>query len=256
MFISTPKRRNWFFRAYQKGLSMVNGNGEWQSWQFPTSANPYIEAAEIEAARDTLPDDIFRQEYLAEFLEGEGAVFRNILACLGAPDPAADHTGHTLMAGVDWGKSEDYTAISVGCRDCRVEVARDRFKKVDYIFQRGRLHELCTRWNVARIMVELNSIGDPNFESLQREGLPVIGFTTTASSKPPLIENLALVLQRAEWQFQPDKVWTGELEAYESRVNDVTGRSTYSAPPGVHDDTVMARALMLRAADGSHWYIM
>jgi hypothetical protein len=156
---------------------------------------------------------------------------------------------------VDWGKLNDYTAISIGCRDCRVEVARDRFNQIDYAFQRSRLVELCNRHNVVQILVELNSMGEPNFESLSREGMPVIGFTTTATSKPPLIENLALALQRSEWQFQADPIWTGELEAYEVRINDVTGRSTYSAPDGVHDDTVMARALMLRAAEGSHWLV-
>ena len=177
MFISTPKRRNWFFKVYQEGL---NGSGEWQSWRFPTASNPYIEPDEIEAARNTLPLEIFQQEYLAEFLEGEGAVFRNISACLGAPDPALSHAGHQLMAGVDWGKSNDYTAISIGCRDCRVEVARDRFNQIDYTFQRQRLVELCNRFDVTRVMVELNSIGEPNFESLSREGLPV-----WASPQPP-----------------------------------------------------------------------
>ena len=74
------------------------------------------------------------------------------------------------------------------------------------------------------------------------------GFTTTATTKPPLIENLALALERVEWQFIPDPVATGELEAYERKVSPVTGRSQYSAPSGMHDDTVIARALMLRAA--------
>jgi phage terminase large subunit-like protein len=49
IFISTPKRRNWFFRLFQQGLE---DGGEWMAWQFPTAANPYIDPAEIEAARD------------------------------------------------------------------------------------------------------------------------------------------------------------------------------------------------------------
>jgi hypothetical protein len=232
----------------------TNGTGVWKSWQFPTIANPYINPEEIEAARATLPMDIFRQEYEAVFLEGEGQVFRNILPCMTAPDPASDHSGHTIIAGVDWAKQNDYTAISVGCRDCRVEIARDRFNKIDYAFQRQRLQALCEKHKVTRILVELNSIGEPNFESLQRSGLPVIGFTTTATTKPPLIENLALALQNEEWQFQADPVWTGELEAYEMQKNVVTNRTTYSAPEGMHDDTVMARALMLRAGGGQYWY--
>jgi len=76
----------------------------------------------------------------------------------------------------------------------------------------------------------------------------VVKFLFTASSKPPLIENLALALERTEWQFQQDAVWTGELESYERKVSANTGRSSYSAPEGLHDDTVVARALMLRAA--------
>lgn len=241
MFISTPKRRNWFFRVYQEGL---NGSGEWKSWRFPTLANPYIEPAEVEAARAMLPLDVFQQEYLAEFLEGEGAVFRNISGCLGAPDPADPHQGHRMVAGVDWAKQSDYTAISIGCLECRQEVARDRFNKIDFHFQRERLKALVSLYNLVTIRVELNSIGEPNFEELQRDGLPVVGFMTTASSKPQLIENLALVLEKGEWQFQPDPVWTGELEAYERKVSPTTGRSSYSAPEGVHDDTVIARALM------------
>jgi hypothetical protein len=80
---------------------------------------------------------------------------------------------------------------------------------------------------------------------LQREGLPVVGFTTTASTKPPLIENLALAIERGEWRLQPDPVWTAELEAYERLVSPTTGRSSYSAPEGFHDDTVIARSLMV-----------
>jgi len=73
----------------------------------------------------------------------------------------------------------------------------------------------------------------------------VQGFTITSVNKSQLIENLALALERAEWQFQHDAVWTMELEAYERTVSSTTGRSSYSAPDGAHDDTVIARALMV-----------
>lgn len=253
MFISTPKRRNWFFRLYGAGLT-DNGNGMWHSWQLPTSDNPYIKAEEIAAARENLPEDIFNQEYLAAFLEGEGQVFRNITACMNAPLDAKpeEHEGHNVVFGVDWGKQSDFTAISIGCVDCHVELDRDRFNKIDYAFQRKRLQVLSDKWNPTNIMVETNAMGDPIFEELQRAGLPVTGFQTTATSKPPLIENLALALEREEWQFQDDPIWTSELEAYERKVASTTGRSTYSAPEGLHDDTVIARALMIKS--GSVWY--
>ena len=66
MFISTPKGQNWFYRLWLRCLDPTQD--EWHGWQLPTAANPYIDPAEIEAARLGLPERIFRQEYLAEFL--------------------------------------------------------------------------------------------------------------------------------------------------------------------------------------------
>jgi len=249
MFISTPKGRNWFWRIWQRGLD----DGDFHSWQLPTSDNPYIAPEEIEAARESLPELTFEQEYLAVFLEHEGAVFRNISACLGAPIVTPDdHSSHRIIVGVDWGKQADFTAISVGCADCHVELAIDRFNQIDYAFQRKRLQALAEKWSATQIQAESNAMGEPVIEELVRSGLPVRGFATTAQSKPPLIENLALVFEREEWQFINDSVWTAELEAYERKVSPVTGRSQYSAPEGMHDDTVIARALMVNAA--SVWY--
>lgn len=243
-FFSTPKGRNGFWQMFAWGQDA--DMPEWASWQMPTMTNPKINGSEIEAMRQTLPERVFQQEVLAEFLEGEGSVFRNIAACLHAPETTRQqHSGHRIIAGCDWAKQHDFTCFSVGCLDCRVEVARDRFNKIDYAFQRQRLQELCNTWRPRSILTELNSIGEPIFEELQRSGLPVTGFTTTASTKPPLIENLALALEREEWQFQSDPTWTLELEAYERKVSTVTGRSSYGAPEGMHDDTVIARALMV-----------
>lgn len=254
VFYSTPSGRNWFWRLHQKGLN----EADWHSWQLPTSNNPYIAPEEIEAARSMLPELIFQQEYLAEFLEHEGAVFRNILACLNAPlDPDPDdHKDHSKSMGVDWGKQSDFTSLSLGCEDCGVELDKDRFNQIDYIFQRGRLRAMYDKWgpNIS-ILAESNAMGEPIIEQLQAEGLPVIGFNTSATTKPPLIENLALTFEREEFQFQDDPIWTGELEAYERIVSPATGRSQYSAPVGMNDDTVIARALMRWNMTSGGWYI-
>ena len=197
-----------------------------------------------------MTDEDLRQEIMAEFLEGEGQVFRNIAACmLATPTPAPQlHKGHRKVMGLDWGKKQDYTAVSVGCVDCRRELAKDRFNKIDYTFQRDRVKALKEKWEVAIILAEANSIGEPNIDQLRHDGIAVRSFETTGTSKPPLIRNLALALERGEWQFINDKIWTAELEAYEQKVNANTGRISYSAPEGMNDDTVIARALMLRAA--------
>lgn len=243
-FMSTPKGRNGFWQMWLLGQD--DSNTEWKSWQMPTSVNPFVPSSEIEAMRFAMPERIYAQEINADFIDDNGSVFRNIAANMTAPvSRPEDHQGHAIVAGVDWGKQNDFTCISLGCADCRMEVARDRFNQIDYTFQRQRLGVLIERWQPYVILAESNSIGEPIIEMLQQEELPVVPFQTTASSKPPLIENMALVLERNEWKFQADPVWTGELEAYERTVSQMTGRSSYSAPEGVHDDTVIARALML-----------
>lgn len=243
MFISTPKGRNWFWRNYQRGL--VDGD-EWMSWQLPTSDNPYIDPDEIEAARGSLPEVIFEQEYLAIFLESEGAVFRNIAACMNAPDTTPEqHAGHKIVMGVDWGKQADFTALSVGCKDCGYELDIDRFNRIDYTIQQSRLKSMAKKWGVKTILAESNAMGEPIIDQLFADGLPIIGFKTTSASKPTLIENLALTLEREEYQFINDDIWKAELEAYERKVSPVTGRSQYSAPAGMNDDTCIARALMI-----------
>jgi hypothetical protein len=243
ILISTPKGKNWFFKEWARG---VDRNKEIASWHAPTNANPNpnIKRA-FELARDRVPEDTYKQEWLAEFIDG-GSVFRNISACTTAqPSTPEAHRGHTIIAGCDWGKQRDYSAFSFGCLDCHCEVAHDRFNQIDYAFQVQRLKAMADKWQPAVILTELNSIGQPVFEQVQRLGLPAVGFNTTAQSKPPLIENLALALEKSEWQFIDNKVWTAELEAYERTVSASTGRSRYSAPDGMNDDTVISRALMV-----------
>lgn len=244
VFIFTPKRKNHAYRVFSQAVA--DDSGRWEAFRFTSHDNPYLSSEALAEITADMTDEAYRQEILAEFLESDGAVFRNLDACMNAPAATpGEHAGHRIVVGCDWAKQSDYTCFSVGCIDCRMEVDRDRFNKIDYAFQVQRLKAKCDMWRPMAVLTELNSIGQPIFEQLQRMRLPVVGFETTASSKPPLIENLALAIERAEWQFQGDPVWTNELEAYERKVSASTGRSTYGAPEGMNDDTVIARALML-----------
>ena len=255
-FISTPRRRNWFHDLYQKAKS--DETGRWQAWHFTSLDNPHLSREALDEIAGDLTDEAYREEILAEFLEGEGSVFRNIAANLTALPGAspADHSGHRLVMGVDWAMKGDFTCLSVVCTECRLEVALDRFNKIQWSFQRARLDALARRWGVQHIEAEENSIGSPNIEALQREGLPVIPFTTTAASKPPLIQSLMLAFERSECRWLDVPAATAELHAFESKVAANTQRVSYAAPEGLHDDTVIARALAWRAVVGvRNWVV-
>ena len=243
IFIFTPQRKN---HAYQQYLRAINDDsGRWGHWHFRSMDNPHLSTAAMDEITGDMTEDAYRQEILAEFLDSEGAVFRNIPACLGAPKHATpdEHTDHRIVIGADWGKQQDRTAFSVFCVTCKAEVEIDYSREVDYHVQRQRLEVRYERWGADVVHAEANAMGEPIIEELIRSGLHVIPFQTTAVSKPPLIESLALAFERTEAQWIDDPIGTAELEAYERSVTPATNRSRYSAPEGMNDDTVIARAL-------------
>lgn len=257
-WLSTPKGMNFFKQGFDYGQDPLMP--DWASWQMPTTANPYISKTEVEQARLELPELTFKQEYLAEFLRSDGAVFRNIESnlrplrdergdLLPLPDPD-EHRGHRIVSGLDWGLKEDFTAHSIGCVDCAIELELDRFNRIDWGFQRQRLKAAIKRWYIQDVLAEENSIGGPNLQALQDEGLPVRAFTTTSQSKDQIIRSLALAFEKNEKVWLNIPVATSELLAYESKISGLTGRISYSAPSGMHDDTVIARALMNHASIG------
>jgi len=241
MIISTPKGRNWFWRAYQRGVS---GDPEWHSWKLPTASNPFIDPAEIEAARRMLPETIFQQEYLAEFIEDAGLVFRKVRQATWVP-PTKPEPGRRYRMGVDWAQANDWTVLTV-IDDLRRVVAVDRFNQIAWDVQRGRLRALADYWHVEGIWAEANSIGGPNIEALQAEGLPVRGFTTTNESKQQLMVALQLAFERGDIRIPDDPVLIAELEAFEA-TRLPSGRWRYEAPAGMHDDMVISLALAYEA---------
>jgi hypothetical protein len=240
LFLSSPNGLNWFWEIYQLGLRQPYSI--WRSFQFTSYENPLISPAELDEIRRTTPERIFREEYLAEFIDDAGQVFRGIREAATAPMDAQPIPGRQYYAGLDWGREPDYTAIAIVDADTRQMVALDRFNQISWSLQRGRLQTMVERWQPAAVWAEENSIGAVNIEALHNEGLPVSPFRTTVQSKAPLIEGLALAIERGELALLPDEVLLGELASY--RMERLPGGGyRYSAPSGAHDDTVIATAL-------------
>lgn len=269
IFIFTPNRMNHAHQLYVKAKQKeADGNGRWAAWNAPSHDNPHLDEEALAEITQDMTDDEYKQEILAMFLENAGAVFSGIDASLWSgmlqanglpidssaetPDDArpiepADVSGHRIVIGCDWGKRQDYTAFSVVDASTGRELEIYRGRGDQYRLQRKRLAALREKWGATYILAEINSMGEPILEELDADGLPVEGFSMTTASKPPLIESMVLAVEQSEIQWLDDEVGKAEMQAYERKVSS-TGRSRYSAPEGVHDDTVIARALALKAA--------
>ena len=108
--------------------------------------------------------------------------------------------------------------------------------------QQGRIRHMAQRWDVSMIWAEANSAGSVNIERLREMDLPVRPFQTTATSKAPLIEGLAMAIEQRELALLNDPVLLHELAMY-GMERTASGGYRYGAPSGEHDDTVIAAAL-------------
>ncbi len=250
LFISTPKGRNWFWSMYQRGVAKEEG---WASFTYPTSANPFIIQLEIDAARRDLPELVFRQEYLAEFVDMEGSVFRRIQDAATCTQIEAPEPGRQYAAGVDVAASVDYTVVTIMDIEARRMVYMDRYNRVDYNALEDRLAALAERWRLTSMTIETNSIGQPVIDRMYARGLPVIPYTTTSATKQRAIMALQSAFEHGEISILNNPVLVGELLSFESKRSP-SGSYTYSAPAGMHDDCVMSLAFAWHAIgdDGSN----
>lgn len=244
LFLSSPNGKNWFWELYQMG---VQRKRSWRHFHFTSYQNPILDPDDLEAIQYQTPERIWKQEYLAEFADDLGQVFRGIREAATAPINAEPIPDRRYACGLDWGRDVDFTAIVVIDSETQQMVALDRFNGVSWSLQRGRLKAIVERWNPVAVWAEANSIGSPNIEALQGEGMPVRPFMTTAASKSPLIEALALAIERAELALLPDETLLDELAAYTYELLP-SGGYRYTAPSGLHDDLVIATALAWHGA--------
>ena len=251
LFIGTPRGRNHMWELYQRG---VRGDDGYQSFSYPTASNPYIQASEIEAARQELPELIFRQEYLAEFIDDSGGVFRRIQEAARLLPLDAPIQDHQYVAGVDVASSVDYTVVSILDASTHDMVHMDRFNRVDYNVLIDRLDAIHKRWNCTAMKIEANSIGQPVIDQLYSRGLSIIPFMTTNATKQVIIQNLQAAFEHDELAIINDPILVNELLSFESKRNP-SGSFSYSAPDGLHDDAVMSLAIAWDCIANQAWLI-
>lgn len=247
--ISTPMRRGWFFRWFERGQSPDHPDVE--SWRYPTAANPHIPDGEIEAARRELSQHAFEQEYLAEFKDESGGVFTDLDARLFTADaelpiPAED-AEPPFATGVDFARHQDW----------RVIVTLDATGRLVY-YDRAQ-HEA---WPQIQSAVETAAATYEGFvcvdasrdnkivSDLEAAGVNVEPVTFSPKTKTQLIEDLIASVENGELSAPEIPQLRHELEVFEYEVTPA-GNVRYEAPEGFHDDVVDALALANRARSTS-----
>lgn len=135
-FMSSPNGFNDFHKFFELGQNPMLQD-LWQSWQLPCYLNPLFTKEEQEVIRRNVTDEVWEQEYLAEFRSSEGAMVSVSDFEIVSPEEVAQIKENSMGAVGYWDIADsedgDYTAFS------RLDIARDgRFLLSDFFRQKGK----------------------------------------------------------------------------------------------------------------------
>lgn len=246
LILSTPRGKNQFYQLY----NLAEHNKNYVSFRGTSYDNPFIDPEEIKEAERNLPEHVFKQEYLAEFLDNGSSVFRNINECI-TQQPSNTKAGTSgitsgnLFFGVDLGRSDDYTVLTI-CDKDNNEVYCDRWRHMEWS---TIINNIVTQLNKFKPSgyVESNGAQDAIFEQIRNKvnynKNSIQPFVTTSKNKQSIIEDLIVQFEQKDIGILGLDFQINELEVFTYEYNLKTRQIKYSAPTGLHDDYVMSRAI-------------
>lgn len=236
---STPKGLNFFYK-----LSLMELNDERFKTYRSDKKNPFQNDEEIESARRTLPPDIFKQEYLGEFISNGGTVFGNVDdVCIlnNYKDPTMNDR---YYCGIDLGNQVDFTCMTIFNRngEC-VYIYRNNRQDWDKMIDEMRI--ILNKYKPTTF-IEVN-FNDAVFNFLQKGCYAkLIPFYTTNKSKQNIIEELILSFNEKRVKLPNEKLCPelfSEIQTFGFEYSPAKRMVVYRAMESAHDDLIMSTAL-------------
>ena len=246
ILLSTPKGKNFFYSFYMKGLN--SDEPRYRCYKGSSDKNPYANREEIEDARKSLPGAVFKQEYLAEFIDDGGDIFTNINVNSTIKEWIGPQPDESYYAGVDLGRQNDFTVLTI----------LDSKGRICYIYRQNQqewtkmIDEMVVvlkRYKPRTTLVECNGIGDVVFDLMKKKYPNITAWITSGPSKIDIIEKLILSLQEKRISLPTKELFEplhNELMDFSFTYNKSTRHIRYAARTG-HDDTVMSLAIAVEA---------
>jgi phage FluMu gp28-like protein len=238
----TPKGKGQFWELAERGKDKEQPN--YAYFHFTTFDNPYIDVALVKEEIRDMPERVVQQEIYAQFLEDTGVVFRNVLSVATAK-PLKAIPEHIYVMGVDLAKVEDYTVITVYDRKENNQVYQERFKTLEWPFQKKKIVEIARAYNNALCALDATGVGDPIADDLIRSGLAIKPIKFTNETKKEMIEKLVIWIEQKKLSIINLEETLGEFNSFTYDISR-SGRVMYNAPVGFHDDIVMSHALAVK----------
>jgi hypothetical protein len=245
IFLSTPWGKNHFFhKAYT--------NPEYSVHHAKSTECPLITPEFLQEQKRTLPDEIYRSEYLAEFTEAAYCFFPQdlIRQCI---DPTLEQITDLTTAphaeyyaGVDLGKLNDHTVIAIIKQDqnqLRLVYIHEYPLDTPYSHIIGETVNANKRMRFQKLLIDQTGVGEPITEELQNQDVTnTEGITFTIQTKEKLLNNLKLNMEQNRLKLPYNRHLIEQInqQQYEYSKN---GHLTFTHPQGTHDDQLWALSL-------------
>lgn len=242
LFLSTPKGRNWFYELAIRGEN--EEYIQYKTYKGSSFDSPFISEDELYEAKMSLPDNIYKQEILAEFIDDGGEVFSSLKNNCVLEQYPSKETNEKYYAGLDIGRANDYTVLTIlNTKGEVVRIFRERQNSWNVIVSEVVKH---LREFGARVQIEINGVGDPIYEQIKKQYSNVEPFITSNESKQNIIEDLIMVLNEDKLKLPSQTLNNDlykEMSVFTYEYSPKTRKVKYGSPSGFHDDMVMSLAL-------------
>lgn len=246
-FIFTPKGRNHSYKLMQEAKARVaQGDKDYFVTVLSADQTGVYDPKELEEARRSMPDAMFRQEIMCEFLDSATGFFRRVDENVSKRVNISIEPKHQYVLGVDLAKYNDFTVITPFDLNTFEVLPQQRFNQIDWNLQKSRIETAYLRHNHALTRVDATGLGDPIVEDLETK-IEVEGFKFTEQSKMELLSNLAVMLEQDKIKLPNDEGLIEELKSFQYTLKK---NADPNKPPkmivecvGTHDDRAMSLAL-------------
>lgn len=260
VMFSTPTVKsddNLFSKYYHLGIKKNNPRFisiDWSKYDLSAMLDPETK----QMYKETLPAKVYLNEIEGKFLDMQSSVFGEYGKVLSND---FNRKENEFWVAVDWGAGggNDDTAIVV-MNGLKQMVRLRYFNDLNTLEGVKEVVDIIKQYRPKAITVEINSLGQPNYDLLRAElnkaGIrtSITKFVTTNESKRKIIESLALAIEKQEVQLLNEPKLSLEFATYELESTK-TGKITYNASTGNHDDIVMATAICLDSMTKSQYKI-
>ena len=241
---------HWFARIFYDASK--GEDADRQAFFVPYTANSDLTAGDIKALekdREVMLEREWKRMWLCELPTGEGAFLGNVDGCIvNLPLLTEAESDHRYVMGVDLAKKVDYTVIIVMDACHRRLVWHRQIRQMDWNVQEEAIKYAHSQFQVRRIRLDSTGVGDPVFDRLRFDGLPVDGFVFTNESKYGILTALAIGIEKHLLAYPNLPEMLRELRSVRASKLP-SGRSRVESTAGTHDDYVMALAMAYSLCD-------